>query len=768
MQYVEGKPLDELLSEKPAREKLMRWVSEVARGLDHSHDKGLIHRDVKPANILIDRSGKALLTDFGLARDLGQASLSNSGDLIGTPLYMAPEQINARIGKVDRRTDVFALGVMMYQFLTDSLPFPARSLAELHRLLLHEAPTAPRKRDESIPPDLQAICLKALQKKPKDRYQTARDMATDIERHLQGEPVELGQRQSRTSRSQSEESGPDRNLIVMIGAAVSVFVILLGLGGRSFWRLREHSNRAAAHQSQQASWRDSTRKGLQSLEREAPPLESPSSASADPALDKRIRMAIAKASKLLALFSKIDNSETTVQAGLEAVDERLRLAFARRLKTSPGGLDEAISLLSEAAVRPSATKETKRRLLELMLRRGRADAALPIAQALCHEKPTAEDLLARARAHRISGHPHFAAVDFALLGQQMEASKALRDRAQEGIVLSLLDRGALKKAARQLRRFDPSASKAPFAWARLYQQEGNMVQAMTATEYAIQREPNRIELLRFRARLRLHSLDFRGAESDLAKVLETRPDGPSTLLLKAYLAYMTGHEVSARKDLARLITPPKDAIQPLPSQRLAAKLLVIRLERAEGNRKTARARAATLLHSIAKKGANSAQWSAVQAERVELRLLNRKELRKGELQELIDRIASRQSPRLLRLLARLAQRRKDNRRARTYLVNVISKEPLDFAALKLRADLHRIMTDSSEGNDFDRKALMAYQTRPTKLDGIAGDPVLEVRYFRALARDLSRSSDQDKQGRAKRLQRWLKNLLSPELLPRRG
>ena len=168
-----------------------RWVAQVGRqaaeALGHAHHRGIIHRDVKPSNILIDARGTIWMADFGLARRLADPALTQSDSLLGTPRYMSPEQ--AEPGPIDGRTDVYSLGATLYELLTLRPPFEGNSAAELVRQIVNREPAHPRTFDARVPRDLETIVLKALAKRPADRYLTATDLAADLERFLHYEPV---------------------------------------------------------------------------------------------------------------------------------------------------------------------------------------------------------------------------------------------------------------------------------------------------------------------------------------------------------------------------------------------------------------------------------------------------------------------------------------------------------------------------------------------------------------------------------------------------
>ncbi len=159
--------------------EIARLVAQIADGLDSAHQAGLIHRDVKPNNILIERAtGRAKITDFGLAREPGHSALTREGVVAGTPTYMSPEQARGD-ASLDHRTDIYGLGITLYESLTGRPPFTGPALAVLRRILEHD-PIPPRRLDDAIPRDLETICLKAMAREPARRYQTARELAGDL------------------------------------------------------------------------------------------------------------------------------------------------------------------------------------------------------------------------------------------------------------------------------------------------------------------------------------------------------------------------------------------------------------------------------------------------------------------------------------------------------------------------------------------------------------------------------------------------------------
>ena len=170
-------------------------VETLARAIQHAHEQKVIHRDLKPANILFDKAGTAKITDFGLAKVLdedGQSArdATRTGEPIGTPRYMSPEQASGQHDQIGPRTDVYSLGTLLYECLTGQAPFVAPSVIETLQKIQTDEPLPPRRLQRSIPRDLETICLHCLEKQPERRYQSALNLAEDLRRYLQGEPIQ--------------------------------------------------------------------------------------------------------------------------------------------------------------------------------------------------------------------------------------------------------------------------------------------------------------------------------------------------------------------------------------------------------------------------------------------------------------------------------------------------------------------------------------------------------------------------------------------------
>ncbi len=232
MNFVEGGQLDEVVRRRPMSiRQAAEFVAKVARTVHYAHEHGILHRDIKPGNILLDAKGEPHLTDFGLARLIEtESTVTRTMEVMGTPSYMAPEQAVGNNAAITSATDVYALGAVFYQLLTGHPPFAGGTTFETVRLVLDTEPRQPRLWNPKVDRDLSTICLKCLEKDPQRRYSSALALAEDLERWLRHEPI----RARRTGIFTRGRKWVRRNPTIAIMAAL--VLILSGAVSTVVWK----------------------------------------------------------------------------------------------------------------------------------------------------------------------------------------------------------------------------------------------------------------------------------------------------------------------------------------------------------------------------------------------------------------------------------------------------------------------------------------------------------------------------------------------------
>jgi serine/threonine protein kinase len=206
MEYIGGGTLKDRMRSAMTLREITRIVHEVAGALTYAHAQGVVHRDVKPVNVLMDTTWRAVLSDFGIAKVLAtSAAITHAGAGVGTPEYMSPEQCRGS-GTVDARSDIYALGVMLYELLTGRTPFVADNYTALAHAHIYEAPLPPSQLNPRISPAVQSVILKAVEKNPADRFQKATELAGALEQAVAAQtPVQVSS--ERKSAPPAPEAG---------------------------------------------------------------------------------------------------------------------------------------------------------------------------------------------------------------------------------------------------------------------------------------------------------------------------------------------------------------------------------------------------------------------------------------------------------------------------------------------------------------------------------------------------------------------------------
>jgi len=228
MDYIEGRSLAEVIRRTPLpAARAARYVKIIAEAIHYAHQQGILHRDLKPHNVLIDAQDEPRITDFGLARQINvESELTISGAVLGTPSYMPPEQAAGKRREIGRASDVYSLGAILYDLLTGHPPFRADTPLDTLRQVIDTEPAPPRLVNRKVPRDLETICLKCLAKTPAQRYASAQELADDLGHFLRQEPIHARPVSSvgrvwRWSRRQPALAG-------LVGA-VGVLFLLLGV-----------------------------------------------------------------------------------------------------------------------------------------------------------------------------------------------------------------------------------------------------------------------------------------------------------------------------------------------------------------------------------------------------------------------------------------------------------------------------------------------------------------------------------------------------------
>lgn len=253
MQLIGGQSLDKAAPGMSLHEKVQA-MKDVSEAIHEAHRLGVIHRDIKPSNIMVQRGedGRCVpvVMDFGLAYDIGQGhGLTETGALMGTPSYMAPEQARGDVRNIDRRSDVYSLGATLYELLTGVVPFSDSSLAGTLQKVLHEEPPSPRTHTPQLPSDLEIVALKCLSKEQDQRYPSARALAEDLGRYIDGEPI-LGQRPSLMYRLR-RRARKHRTLVAVSAVSLASLGVVSAFGVRS-WMEARHTRQQSEERAQLA------------------------------------------------------------------------------------------------------------------------------------------------------------------------------------------------------------------------------------------------------------------------------------------------------------------------------------------------------------------------------------------------------------------------------------------------------------------------------------------------------------------------------------
>ncbi len=406
--YVDGRTLRAVIAEeRPGFRESAQLVRDLAEALDYAHRKGVIHRDVKPANIMINGRGRALLMDFGLARlECEEEKLTHDGTMMGTPAYMAPEQADRKFGEVGPASDQYALGTVLYELLCGETPFSGPPAVLIFNTISVQ-PASPRTRNPAVPKDLETVCLKALRKEPRERYGNCGELADDLQRWLEDKPI----RARRMTVAERSVRFARRNPVLAALGALAVFLAIVSTAActalflsrgelvraledadrktESAQREKSHADeetRVAREEEIQATKKEQFAQSQQQAAKEAMRrLEEETAArnkleaEASAALEKRLRLAQ-------------DLEKTKSQASSQEAAATETKKRAETVEQSQAEMADAISAKAEAASWSKYTESLK--AADAAIRDGKKNAAVELLQACASEHRSWEwDLL---------------------------------------------------------------------------------------------------------------------------------------------------------------------------------------------------------------------------------------------------------------------------------------------------------------------------------------------------------------------------------------
>src|SRR5262249_13050671 len=243
LEYGEGRGRREALGGGlPPPLEAAALVEQLARAADYAHRRGIVHRDLKPANVLLTQDGAPKISDFGLAKRLDdEQGRTRTGEILGTPSYMAPEQATGLSKEIGPAADIYSLGAILYETLTRAPPFEGRSAWDTVGLVLSAEPKPPSQRNPRVPRDLETICLKCLRKEPARRYPSALSLAEDLRRFRGGEQIESG---TEGGLERGVKWARRRQALAALLAVSAVSLLALLVGGWAAALAQSRSNRA--------------------------------------------------------------------------------------------------------------------------------------------------------------------------------------------------------------------------------------------------------------------------------------------------------------------------------------------------------------------------------------------------------------------------------------------------------------------------------------------------------------------------------------------
>ncbi|HVE39250.1 MAG TPA: protein kinase [Planctomycetota bacterium] len=602
LELVEGRSFSETLQKNPGfRREHVALLAKAARGVGAVHAKGIVHRDLKPGNILVTPSGEPKIGDFGLVHLEGTTmELTRAGATLGTPYYMAPEQVESRPGQISPRTDVYGLGAILYEILSGRAPHVGESLVEIYKQILQDDPVRIRAISPQVPPDLEAIALKALSKDPAARYDNGDDFADDLGRFLAGQPVKAKPPSFADEVRKTWVRNRPVFLAAGIGLAVALVVAALVIPR---WMEEKKARELAERKGKESNDRvwDAREKDLRELLSLWSDVQIAKQGWYQAQKDPRdTRGKIEEAVRALSAFIERHPEQpqgyyVRARASLHLDDLERAEADLQKVTALEPGFGPAWALLGrvylehmwDASLRNKMLQEDNIDEPKVFLQRAtEAFAKVPASASgkggldRIDEETTAapvartlliafsEKDMAKAKASLLEIHRQSPSEEFALLLGQLAgeihdqiqwASEAIRIRPH--FFKAYFNRGTSKEVMDDLvgaeadydaaLKINPHHAITYLNRAYVRERRGNSAGSLEDSAEAIRRKPGYPGAHQHRAVSLMHLKDFKGAMDEVNEALRLQPDLFTALALRAYIRTEMGDQAGALQDATR-------------------------------------------------------------------------------------------------------------------------------------------------------------------------------------------------------------------------
>jgi serine/threonine protein kinase/Tfp pilus assembly protein PilF len=602
MKFIDGGQLDEVTRRRPISiRNAAELIAKLARTVHYAHEHGILHRDIKPGNILLDAKGEPHLTDFGLARLVeSESSVTQTLDVLGTPSYMAPEQAVGNNAAVSNATDVYGLGAVLYQLLTGHPPFAGGTTYETIKLLEDAEPRPPRLLNPKVDRDLSTICLKCLEKDPKRRYASALALADDLEHWLRHEPIRAKRSGFFTHARKWVRRNPSIAALVMLSVALAA-----GLGVMTWNRGRESGSPIAksvavlpfenlSRDQDSAYFADGFQEEILTRLASVADLKVISRTSTQryqskprklPEIANQLGVAhilegsVQKSGDAVRVNVQLINAQTDSHLWAETYDRKLTDIFAVEseiAKRIAESLQAKLTSREEQALagKPTTNPEAYDAYLRGLAFEARSYQTLGPSVQLIRKAPDFYEravqldpnfAVAWARLSRADAHLYFNRVDTTTSARGDAAKRALENaqklepNSPETLLALgyyqywvLREYGPAKSTFGRVSKMLPGSSEVPLALARVAKREGHWDQSVAYYEQALTLDPRNAELLVDAAQTYEVLRQFPTALKLYDRALDITPNDPNVIATKAGIYQAQGNMQEAGRVLSEI------------------------------------------------------------------------------------------------------------------------------------------------------------------------------------------------------------------------